>query len=400
MRRVALYFAVVCLWSCGEAADTSNWTESAANNPLDITETSEQGIERWSVYDTPKLLDANLEYNLNALPISGSVAETPWTGSYWPAYIDSINYRWGGARTEPATRKYQRAFAGNNVENMVSRYHGVDATVGGGRCTSNYQCRGASKCGRRAGYASGHCIPIWYGLCHAWAAASVLHPEPRHPVQHNNVTFNVNDIKALMTIVYHTATTKQVSLRSAQPPGALPSDSVGRPVDSSTRDTNPGTYHVLLANYLGKRRKTLIEDRDPSADVWNQPIRSFQVVEMHEINAVTAMRSLGAGNNTYMYNLRAERFMYVRNKVKYIKETLPETDGYLGSRIDKYTWEDDYEYILELDRVGNIIGGEWKGASKKNHPDFIWLPVGPNAAAVAGGAIRFDNVMQIVNKAY
>jgi hypothetical protein len=31
-------------------------------------------------------------------------------------------------------------------------------------------------------------------------------------------------------------------------------------------------------------------------------------------------------------------------------------------------------YILEFDSEGNIVGGEWLGKSRWDHPDYIWYP--------------------------
>ena len=42
-----------------------------------------------------------------------------------------------------------------------------------------------------------------------------------------------------------------------------------------------------------------------------------------------------------------------------------------------------------------FIGGEWVGASKRNHPDFLWLPTGPGTA-VAGGTIRYAQVASLL----
>ena len=39
---------------------------------------------------------------------------------------------------------------------------------------------------------------------------------------------------------------------------------------------------------------------------------------------------------------------------------------------------DTYDYVLETGGAGNIIGGEWVGASKIPHPDFLWLPTQAN----------------------
>jgi hypothetical protein len=34
----------------------------------------------------------------------------------------------------------------------------------------------------------------------------------------------------------------------------------------------------------------------------------------------------------------------------------------------------EYDYVLELDWNGRIIGGEWLEGSKKDHPDLFWMP--------------------------
>ena len=38
-----------------------------------------------------------------------------------------------------------------------------------------------------------------------------------------------------------------------------------------------------------------------------------------------------------------------------------------------------YDMIVELDASGSVIGGEWIGASKVEHPPFFWAPVAPGA---------------------
>ena len=81
--------------------------------------------------------------------------------------------------------------------------------------------------------------------------------------------------------------------------------------------------------------------------------------------------------------------------VRYITESEP-ADGYTGGRIDAYTRSDRYQYVLELDASGRIIGGEWAGASRTNHPDFLWLPLGARDATVAGGAIEYARVKELV----
>lgn len=75
----------------------------------------------------------------------------------------------------------------------------------------------------------------------------------------------------------------------------------------------------------------------------------------------------------YLYNSDATRFIEVRMTTDWITEshasTQPQTEN-----VERYTRHDYYHYILELNDVGEIIGGEWVGSSNLTHPDFVWLP--------------------------
>src|SRR5262245_41258865 len=74
--------------------------------------------EAWSSADNPSLFAASLEFKLDALPLTGQAATTPWAGSYWPTYQDNINYRWDGQGSDSPAKKYELAFGGSDVEGM------------------------------------------------------------------------------------------------------------------------------------------------------------------------------------------------------------------------------------------------------------------------------------------
>ena len=251
-------------------------------------------------------------------------------------------------------------------------------------------------------------MATWWGICHAWTPASILFPEPKRAVTRNGVTFEVQDLKALASLVHNSTTTKFVSLRcnkhnDTPDGGGIKLDAYGRPVDGDRecRDTNAGTYHVLLANYLGLMKQAFAEDRTNSYEVWNQPLRSFKVTSKTEVTAEQANKLIGVtatdggvALSSYRFNAAATRFVQVKAEVKYISESSPE-DGYTALNIDWYTRTDRYEYVLELDASGKIIGGEWVGSSKLSHPDFLWLPLSASGS-VAGGAIKYDEVKALV----
>ena len=463
--------------------------------------------EAWGPSDSPALFSTSLEFSLAALPLTGQATNVPWAGNYWPVYQDSINHKWAGPNSESPATKYGRAFGVTGVEDAVSRYHGIDAQSSRTACTTDAQCddKIGEKCALRQGQTSGRCIPTWWGICHAWAPAAIILPEPKKAVVHNGVTLTVQDIKALLTLVHDKTETKFVSLRcdtdAAGEPG-INFDNYGRPTggDASCRDTNPGTYHVLLTNYLGKQGASFVEDRTYDDEVWNQPLRGYRITSQVEVSALEANKLIGvtatggttaektgsvakgvwvqlgafpvvAGTNltvamtgtndadlhvkfgaqptatlhdcrpydghtnetcnltvpagqtqayvavlgygdtaaaytvkitaggtiptAYAFNDKAAKLYKVHTDVDYISESDAGTDGNLAQTIDRYTHTDRYDYILEVDAGGKIIGGEWLGESKRAHPDFVWLPISHRGSSVAGGKITYANVKAI-----
>jgi hypothetical protein len=105
----------------------------------------------------------------------------------------------------------------------------------------------------------------------------------------------------------------------------------------------------------------------------------------------------GSVPDAYQFNEKATKFYSVASEVYYISESPSSRDGNLADTIDTYTHTDHYEYILEIDADGEIIGGEWLNGSKKAHPDFVWLPLRHRDASVAGGKIRYENIKMLLD---
>jgi len=460
--------------------------------------------EAWGSSDNPAMFNTNLEYRVSALPATGEAHNIPWAGNYWPVYEDSINNKWAGAGTQSPATKYGQAFGVSGVEDAVSAYHGIDAQSDRTSCTTDSQCNSTlgEACAKREGQTSGRCIPTWWGICHAWSPAAILLPEPKHAVTYNGVDFKVQDIKALLTLVHDRTNTKFVSLRCDKLDNGtdINFDKYGRPNESSAecRDTNPGTFHVLMTNYLGKQGEAFVYDRTWDGEVWNQPLRGYRITEQTEVSALDANKLIGVtaeggtatdksgsvaqaatvqvgtfavqpGQNftvamtgtgdpdmyvkfgsqptttsydcrpyvegaaetctltvpagqtqafiavngysastyamhvtvggsiptNYVFNASAAKLYKTHMDVDYIGESAASTDGNLGSTIDRYTHQDSYDYILEVDSAGKIIGGEWLGTSKRKHPDFVWLPISVGGTSVAGGKITYANVKMI-----
>lgn len=377
------------LTSCSVANDSSESIDESAA-PFSMEPVA------WSANDNPSVLDldSSFNYKFSELPTEGEAEKIPWAGNYWPTYRDSINYRWDGPTAESPTEKFQAAFELSGLADAVSKRYGIDSRRNSTStsCTEDSVCDSTKGevCSKRTGQDEGVCVETWFGICHAWAPVAIMEPEPKKPVTHNGVTFKVNDIKALLTLSYDKGLKSKLmsgrcNLANSGEEGGIEFDEHGRPTDefANCRDTNPGAFHVVLANMLGIQKKGLVEDRTFDYEVWNQPVRAFRVTQNTEVTKTEAIAMVNLEGEAYTYNEEAVTFRHMKSAVQWIRESHQETDGNFASTIDNYTSTDNYEYILEIDRDGLVIGGEWLGDSKTSHPDFLWVGVEKTDTEVA-----------------
>jgi hypothetical protein len=507
-----LLFAAIFLTACGEdlkkqtIKDKKVETKAASKMQEDP---NPDLFLAWNSANNPARMSGNFAYRFESLPTWGYVNHQPWPGSYWPTYLDSINYKWNGAGSVSASRKYQQAFTpGTDIEALVSAAQGADRNWGLPRCYSNSDCAMGSYCAKRSS-SLGQCIPSWWGICDGWASAATTEPEPRHSVWYNGVQFHVNDIKALVTYSHMAGMTRiMLADRCNSNPQWTSYDRTGLPAEPACADANPGTFHVVLANMVGIRKESVIQDRNWGYQVWNHPIRSFYTLVNREVSAgeagqltgygttgggtgtrtviaqksgyfptagawhnigaypvaageaisvemtgtgdadlyvkygspnnyyyaydcrpylpgsnetcnlyrvssnttayvyvhgfkpatnytVKIIKVSGTGGSTYARNPSAVRFRHIKTAVSYIELVSPAYTQPLTPQINNFTKWDNFEYILELDGAGNIIGGEWIGASKNAHPDFLWIARDRRNTTVSG--INYGNVKRLLD---
>jgi subtilisin-like proprotein convertase family protein len=201
----------------------------------------------------------------------------------------------------------------------------------------------------------------------------MLEDAPQRSVTHNGVTFHVGDLEALMIAAYNRAPADMIGGRCNDGTMDEPvmRDEQGRPIDVECRDSNPGAFHVIMTNFLGLQQRPYAEDRTYDYEVWNQPVVAFRVSKLEEITVARANELLGLTGDTYSFNADAAKLYEVEATSTYITESHASTTPADPSRYERM---DRYTYILEVDSRGKIIGGEWFGASRTNHPDFLWNP--------------------------
>ena len=391
--------ALLLVVSTASACADDGWTvtidpsQQASGSEVDKLPAS------WSAQDDPHILDFDNDFItlLDELPTEGQAASAPWTGSYWPTHEDSINYRWdkSGPDTLSPAAKFEKAFGREGIVESVSANYGIDSRVTATVCTQKSDCdsKKSEVCAKRDGATEGRCIETWFGICHAWAPAAAMTQEPTRSVFHNGVEFKINDLKALVTLSYTSGLktrflSKRCNAKDDGTEDGIQFDEYGVPTDEfeECADTNAGTFHVVAANYLGIKKKAFVEDRTFDYQVWNQPVMGFRVQSGYpkKLSASQANTLMSAeGEEDYLFNSKAAQWRHVRTSVSYIIESPSELDGNLNETLDTYTRQDFYEYILELDSAGHVIGGEWLGVSKKKHPDFLWAPESKSDTEVA-----------------
>jgi hypothetical protein len=214
----------------------------------------------------PARFDPNLERRFDQLPMDGQAEQVPWASDYWASARDSINVRWHGEDKSPA-EKYAEAFNRPSVPEDVSRFVGTMSST--------------------------ETIPGWVGICEGWSAAAIRELPAQRSVTRNGVTFLPGDLEGLVSLLYarNNAPSKFLSRRCNDDNARF--DDSGRAVSSACRDTNPGTLHIIVTNYLGIRHESLVEDRTYDAEVWNQPIKGYRVTTLKEISLNEAVTLLG-----------------------------------------------------------------------------------------------------------
>ena len=196
----------------------------------------------------------------------------------------------------------------------------------------------------------------WEGYCSGFTAATVRHPEPVKAVDAGDVggtpgvILQPSDIKALLTCIYN-RTTDDSYLYLAPP---------------SARDGGPnmGTFHLALANYIGRAGHAIGFDRTKGSAPWNNPVYAYEV---------KSIRDAGEGDHLH-YKTVETTITYSFYGTDGGRQSDPETGDIRGNV--KQTM--NFRYNLALDDEGRIVGG----TSLNYNGYFFWIPLyAPQAKA-------------------
>jgi len=270
-------------------------------------------------------------WKFDDLPSEGTVPQfrVPYSGHIYP---DTS----GG--TINAMRRYDMAFNGRRY--LAASFEQWDTTA--------FQ---EPQRGGLFGFRTVMRPPGWHGHCNGWAAAAIRHAEPQTSVRRNGVVFSPADIKAMLAEIY------------------IYNDTLN--LEGPQYTINPGTFHAVIANWVGRGAHPIGMEADPGKEKWNYPVYGY----------ATSSTRLRDGS------------VDVRMNLAYAKDSRGEYQRSPRIRYTKY-----FSYNLDLNQDGEIVGGQFYRNSSMI--DLLWLPLRPKQGKKPGNErgnphIDVDEVLSI-----
>lgn len=327
--------------------------------------------EAWNQYNDPARFGAaSLRYDL--LPAQGQVPQQHigWSGDYWPTYKGGIANRWMNGDLGGDYRSYQYpVLTPHQVQGLtaasasrLSPSEKYDLIMG----RYDFPLTRAEQGKVDDAVVDGE-VPSWYGICHGWAAAALREHEPgavatAFTPNGLRVDFNHADIEALISETYADLSKVQYKMIGSRcDDTTIQTDPYGRPVSDACRDTNPGSFHLVLAELIGREQRGFLADLNSSYQVWNYPVIGYQ-------SQFRGLRPFDPGSADAPNRAPDTKFLVdVQTVVTAVG------GGSSSAQPNGYTLtQATFAYSLELDAGYKIIGGEWIGDKR---PDFLWEPV-------------------------
>lgn len=397
--------------------------------PIEANDRVENLVSTW-IGDSSGV--KSIEHDLKKLPVKGQAEASAWSDDYWRLTRGATSYRYGEGKdfnnwTE-VIRSYEqpaqwRGLVGQlasvkEIETKIqqairhwSPAEKYDLAVGDEAFTLMQEQR------QEGAYYSKQYKNLsewsWMGICHGWAAASIIVPAPVRPVtvtgpRDLRVTLNPHDIRALVSLAWANGESQSNFIGGrCNINNPATSRFNGRLIQQECFDTNPATLHLAVTNLIGRAKVAMVADHSFSAEVWNNPMVRYSLTFF---NPVTKAMSAKLDKSVLVdFNdkgfVKVDRFRHpkfnTRGKnvdkvvgvtltVDYVNEVSPA----IGNRPAENEYlRATYVYDLELIEKNGayaITGGEYYS---NQHPDFLWVPqrnaVALSAWDVGAGRVEY-----------
>lgn len=305
-----------------------------------------------------------------------------WSETYWPANKGGIAYRWNAKNPQPFKEKLltreEVMKASQDQLSELSPAELYDIAMGDYSYSLTKKVLKTYK-------------PTdlwWEGICHGWSQAASNYSEPAKVVVTNKdgvkVPFGSSDVKGLLSMhdAYNSkglfvrvgdrcAVRGKVAGEESEEDGPIAPPSAAAANSEKCADVNAGAFHVVLTNMIGINSQGFVADVDRFNDVWNQPVTSYtsEVVGPVAVTAEEAKRGVKS-------KLQVKTIMTYGEELKFWNAE-DEAAGDLNfvskepvaNTVHQEYRSKNYEYIVELDVTGNVIGGTW---ITETRPDMLW----------------------------
>jgi len=338
------------------------------------------GFSGWDEKNKPELFEFDYDRNFKGLPLTGQLEKLPWSGYYWPTYEGGITNRWNKDTDRPEEKYGYDLLTEETLSSVDSKIlspaEKFDIFIGQTSFPlTNYERNRTNIMKIVPGssdFQEGFKIPTWEGLCHAWAPATLAYDNPA-PVtlkgeNGKEISFGSSDIKALLTYHLHNSQSPKTSflgsrcnfdfkkLKEKLKNNEITKEEYEKSINAKEcTDTNAGAFHIVLANQIAKRNQGFIVDVTRDFEVWNQPVIGYVSQVLGEKQGASEEAAPGTVKEVTL-----------RTWMQYVVEV---RQGWKKEIVKDAYRTMTYDYRLELNNKGEIIGGEWLSETR---PDFIW----------------------------
>ncbi len=317
------------------------------------------------------------------LPLNGALDENPWSDDYWPTYKGGISYRWNQSGYDEEKKIAYKLLKKSEVKKSslrelksLSPAEKYDLLLGQYSYPLVNHERERTQVLRtmpsHTDFDFDYDIPTWEGLCHGWAPATLLYTNPRATTLKSpdglEIPFGASDIKALLTFNMHYSKNVRSSflgkrcninfeeIREQLEYGEISQEEyIAKLQSAECLDVNAGSFHIVLANQIGKLKEGFIADVTRDFEVWNQPVFAYETNVIGQKDPTVKQREYGT-----------KKVISIYLELHYVVERNQHWE-YRDNYQDFSTKH--YQYDLEINHKGDIIGGEW---ISEDRPDFLW----------------------------
>lgn len=344
---------------------------------------------KWDKSNNPNYFNPVAKIKMNPafadLPLKAEVLDNRfgWSETFWPSSLGGIAYRWNSPDPQPFKYKLKTKaeLASMNEAEMSELSPAELYDISQGDYSYSLTKKVLNKYSPKDLW--------WEGICHGWSLAASNYAEPGKVVITNKdgikVPFGASDVKGLLAM-HDAFNSKGIYVRvgdrcsvegkvegEAFPEdGEVPKVSKKDAERSECSDVNAGAFHIVLASMIGLNSQGFVADVDRFNDVWNQPVTSYESVVVGEeaLNAkdikngvsrkVRIKTAMTYGEELVFYSAEEA----AKGEVGFVSK-----EPVTGTPAQTFSTR-NYEYVLEIDIAGNIIGGEWISESR---PDMLWM---------------------------